>query len=404
MEPPPERKHVLIFEPHVEGHHMFMLRFLTEDFLGAGLSVTLALDTRPEPSKRIESQMSDLLPRVRVIPAVPDSPGQIKTCPPARVAACLKQSGADLVFMAQFNDLASAMLRRAAFGMMPDASMRARLGGIYFRPQFLSSRSLSPNVILKKIGFGRLVKGGWLNPLLMLDPQPCAAAQKKYPGAPIYLLADPYPEDFFADRAASRARFHLPEDRFVFLFYGGAYRRKGLHLAAAAMENMTGANHAFLLCAGLQSRDEKLARALAKLEAAGRAKIINRYVTDDEEKQLFAACDAVLLPYLRHPVASGVLSRAAGAGKPVVASDEYLLGHVLRQYGMGLLFPSGNVAELQKAMIRAASAGREQLSEWEAGARSYAQTCSRDVYRTVLVTAVKNALQAQNGDRKFQPA
>ena len=84
---------------------------------------------------------------------------------------------------------------------------------------------------------------------------------------------------------------------------------------------------------------------------------MNRYVSAEEEQQLFAACDAVLLPYIRHQGASGVLSRAAGAGKPVIASDEYLIGHLVRQYGMGLLFESGNVLEFQNAIVQAASPG-----------------------------------------------
>ena len=34
-------------EPSVDGHHVGWLRFITEDLLGAGFSLTLAVDTRP---------------------------------------------------------------------------------------------------------------------------------------------------------------------------------------------------------------------------------------------------------------------------------------------------------------------------------------------------------------------
>ncbi|MGA2685004.1 MAG: glycosyltransferase [Verrucomicrobiota bacterium] len=395
MGPLQNNRDVLIFEPNVDGHHVGWLRFLTEDLLGAGLPLTLALDTRPEAMKRIQDQMADLLPRVKVISAIPVAGARTKVTSPALVATCLKESGATLAFLAQFNDIASTMFRRAALGLMPDVNLRRRLGGIYFRPLFLNGSILSPNRTLKQIGFGRLVAGGWLNPLLMIDPLLCHIAREKHPDAPIYLLADPYPDNFSADRSTSRRQFNLPDDKFVFLFYGGGYKRKGLHLAAAAMRSLTSPNKAFLLCAGLQPNNERLAHELAALRAEGRAEIVNRYVTAEEEKQLFAACDAVLLPYIRHPVGSGVLSRAAGAGKPVVASDEPLFGHVVRQYGMGLLFPSGNVPELKNAIVRAASAGTEELSRWRAGAQAYAKTCSRDVFRSVLITAVRSALAAQ---------
>ena len=382
---------ILIYEPGVDGHHVSWLRFITEDLMGAGLSLTLALDTRPDAMKRIVGQMADLLPRVKVISAIPAAGNQTTV----GVAACLKESGASLAFLTNFNDIASSVFRRAALGVMPDEGLRGRLGGVYFRPLFLNASALSPNQALKKIGFRRLVKGGWLNPVLMIDPLLCGVARKRFPGAPIHLLADPYPENFHADRATTRRQFNLPDDKFVFLFYGGGYKRKGLHLVAEAMRKMSAPGQAFLLCAGLQPKNKPLARNLESLRSQGRAEIVNRYVSAEEEKQLFAACDMVLLPYLRHLDGSGVLSRAAGAGRPVLASDEYLIGYVVRHYGMGLLFPSGDVPALKNAITRAASASGEELAKWRAGAQAYAKNCSRGAFRSALVAAVESALAAQ---------
>jgi glycosyltransferase involved in cell wall biosynthesis len=386
---------VLIYEPSVDGHHVPNLRFITEDLLGAEFSLTLALDTRPAAMKRIEGQMADLLSQVKIIPAISEKFDKTRIAPPAHVADCLEKSGAALAFLAHFNDLASAVLRRAAFGLMPDARLRGRLGGIYLRPQFLAASPLLPNQTLKKIGFHRLIQNGWLNPLLLFDSQLGDLARKKYPATPVYPLADPYPENFSADRMASRKQFNLPDDKFVLLFYGGGYKRKGLHLVAEAMLTMSSPNRAFLLCAGLQPKDEQLASNLEKLRAQGRAEIVNRYVSAEEEKQLFAACDVVLLPYIGHQGTSGILSRAAGAGKPVIASDENLIGHTVRQHEMGLLFESGNVPELQRAILQAAAATPVALSKWQTGAQACAKTCSRGAFRSALVAAVETALAAQ---------
>lgn len=385
-------EHVLVYEPSVDGHHVGWLRFITEDLLAAGFSLTLALDTRPAAMERVTGQLADLLSRVKVISAISPAGDRTRVVSATRVMACLKESGAAVAFLANFNDLASSALRRAALGWMPPVTLRGRLGGIYFRPWFLKASALSPNTALKKIGFRRLVQNNWLNPLLMIDPLLCGIAQKTFPGASIYLLADPYPDHFSADRAVSRRQFNLPEDRFVFLFYGGGYKRKGLHLVAEAMLKMTAPNRAFLLCAGLQPENEPLAHDLEALCSGGRAEIVNRYVSAEEEKQLFAACDMVLLPYIRHLDGSGVLSRAAGASKPALASDEYLIGHVVQQYDMGLLFKSGSAPELRNAMLRAASASSAELARWRAGAQAYAKNCSRDAFRSTLVTAVETAL------------
>ena len=397
-------RHILIYEPSVEGHHVGWLRYITEDLLHAGFQLTLALDTRPAAMKRIAGQMAELLPRVKIIPAIAEKAAAAKTGSAAHVADCLEKSGAARVFLAHFNDLASPLLRRAAFGMMPEASLRGRLGGIYLRPQFLTASALSPNQAIKKLGFRRLLQNGWLNPLLFLDSGLFDVAREKYPAAPIFFLADPYPENIFADRAAARKQFNLPDDKFVLLFYGGGYKRKGLHLAVTAMRKLVAPGKAFLLCAGLQPKNETLARDLETLRAQGRAEIVNRYVSTEEEKQLFAACDAVLLPYLNHQGTSSVLACAAGAGKPVIASDEHFIGRTVRQYEMGLRFASGNVAQLQMAIQEIVAADRAKLAQWQAGAAAFGKTCSRSAFRFALVAALENATQLAYNKRAVMPA
>ena len=39
--------HILVYEPRVEGHHLGYLKAITEDLLGAGFRLTLAVDRRP---------------------------------------------------------------------------------------------------------------------------------------------------------------------------------------------------------------------------------------------------------------------------------------------------------------------------------------------------------------------
>ena len=383
-------RHVLIYEPSVDGHHVGWLRFFTEDLLAAGFTLTLAVNTRPASRQRIEDQMADLLPRVNVIPALSPQIGRKPSV--EQVAYCLQTSGAALAFLAHFNDIASALLRRAALGWLPPASLRGRLGGVYLRPPLPGLPGRSPNELLKKLGFHRLLRQGWLNPLLLLEPDLQQLALQKYPAAPVHLLPDPCPVDFHTDRAAARRYFSLPDDQFVFLFYGGGYARKGLHLVAEALLKTPPSVPFRLLCAGLQPRNETLACQLAELQTRGRAIIVNRYVSAQEEKQLFAASDAVLLPYLNHAGTSSVLARAAGAGKPVVASDENYIGRIVRQYAMGPLFPTGDVSALQQALVRVATAPPAEFARWQSGARAFGETCSREVFRTSLVNALNAAL------------
>jgi glycosyltransferase involved in cell wall biosynthesis len=381
------RPHVLLYDPRVEGHHLSYLHFIAEDLLQAGFPLTLVVDRRPANFARIEEQLGALLSRVRILGACDESGRLAGGSPVENVALCVAQAGAEIAFVSSFDEIASGVLRRAAFGWLPPAALHPRLSGIYVRPRFLATRGLSVNRWLKWFGLARLLNGGWFRQLLLLDPFLQAQVKARKPGAPIFFLPDPFPDDFVTDGAEARKRFGVPADRTVFLFYGGAYRRKGLHLAVEAMLALPAQSLAFLLFAGHQPPEARTRRDLEKLCREGRARVIDRYVSAEEEKLLFAAADFVLLPYLGHFGSSGVLSRAAGAGKPVVASDEELVGRLVRECGLGLLFPSGNALALSGALAQATVASPQALAGWRDALDGFAAQHSRASFRRALLSA-----------------
>ena len=114
----------------------------------------------------------------------------------------------------------------------PPTACAGRLGGIYLRPQFLDASPFLPNQALKKIGFRRLIRNGWLNPLLLFDPLLCDVAPEKISRARRFICSPiRIPKIFTPTARRLGNRFNLPDDKFVLLFYGGGYKRKGLHLA-----------------------------------------------------------------------------------------------------------------------------------------------------------------------------
>jgi glycosyltransferase involved in cell wall biosynthesis len=376
------RPHVLIYEPRVEGHHVFYLRIVTEDLLGAGYRLTLAIDDRPEPLRRIRERMGDLMERVRVVSARPGRGGILR-----RIARCMEQSGADLVFLDNFDEIGSSLMRQGALGLPPPASLRGRIGGIYHRPRFLADFGWSPNQWIKMIGFERLLRDGWFSHLFLLDPYLHRDVKARWPDAPIYSICDPFPDDFAADRGEARRAFGLPDNKRVFLFYGTSYRRKGLALVVRTLLAADEKLPAFLLCAGQQTHEQEVTRGLETLVRQGRAKVINRYVSAEEEKQLFAASDVVLLPYINHFGISGILVRAIGAGVPVIASDEQLIGRLVREHGLGPLFASGDTDALRGAIERMAEASAAEIARWRDAAAVVRPTYSRAAFRDKLVGA-----------------
>jgi len=384
-------RHVLIYEPRVEGHHLVWLKFVVEDLLSDGWRLTLALDNRPESDERIRKHLGSLLEGVSLQPIWESSGRRVGAEGVSCVAECLSRAGTERVFLNNFDEIASSLLRRAALGRMPPAMLHGRLGGIYLRPRFLAGCGISPNKWLKALGFARLMRGGWLTHLLFLDPWIEANCRARYPQTPVFSLPDPCPENFVSDGQNARNHFGIPADRKTLLFYGGAYRRKGLHLVVKALLDLPRETPMFLLCAGQQAGEPRVQRGLQTLISEGRARVLSHYVYEEEEKLLFAASDIVLLPYIKHFGNSAVLSRAAGAGKMVIASDEELVGRLVKKHRLGLLFPSGDAAALRQSIRRAINAPPQELAQWRAAAFCYARQSSRAEFRRVLLQAFAQA-------------
>jgi hypothetical protein len=77
--------------------------------------------------------------------------------------------------------------------------------------------------------------------------------------------------------------------------------------------------------------------------------------------------------------------RAIGAGLPVIASDERLMGRLVRDLGLGLLFSSGDASALRESILAMAKAGDDQMTRWRAAARATAPKWSRSAFRQALL-------------------
>ncbi len=381
-------QHLLLYEPRTEGHHLGWLRFIAEDLLSADFHLSIAADLRPGSRARVEQNLAGLLGEVKLISAY-DGTGRRHLDGKARsVAHCLQASGAENVFLCALDEIASHCWRGATFGRRPPVALRGHIGGIYHRPRFLAASKWSPARGLKMPGFRRLLREGWWRQMLFVDEFLAADLQKDYPLSPVFFLPDACPSGYDGDVVAAQKQLGILPDRNVFLFYGTGARRKGLHLAVAAMLQLPPASPAFLLCAGHQNPAGQTAAGLAQLVRQNRACVLDRYVTVEEEKLCFAASDAVLLPYLNHFGTSGVLSRAMSAGKPVITSDEQLLGRLTRERQLGLVFPSGNLSALREQMLQVTGFSEADRARFAAAARRYAETYSRAAFRAALLRSL----------------
>jgi glycosyltransferase involved in cell wall biosynthesis len=397
------RPHVLVYEPRTEGHHLYYLRFIVEDLVAAGHRLTVAVDMEGAKLALVRDALGELIDRVALADARDPSGRNTSSAKARRIAALLAETNAAFAFLPNLDEIASDLLRRAAIGLMPPPVLRGRLAGIYHRPRVLDERDRSLKNQFKRIGFERLLRSGWFAHILLVDPYLAAHAAARYPQLPASFLPDSYPDWLPCDRLEARGAMSLPPAPRMMLFYGTGHARKGLDLVVSAMRRLPATPPIMLCCAGRQHRDPILARRLDELVQQGRARVIDRYITTEEERLLFAACDLVLLPYRGHFGISGVMVRAIGAGAPVIVSDEGLLGRLARDHALGLWFPSGDVEALAVAIARAARATDEELSRWRASVQACAPGYSRANARSALLAAIES-IESRSGLRALRSA
>ena len=378
-------QHMMIFEPRLEGHHMSWLRYISEDFLSVGFEVSWAVDYGPEGKKKLQDQLASLLSHVRPM-SLFDGTGTFRGNNKVNaMAQCFQESGADHVFLNSFDEIASNTLRLAAFGIRPPEILRGRIGGVYLRPRFLAHAMRPPGNMIKALGFRNLCRGGWFKCIYLTDKTLLQSTRSLEGKSHLYFLPDPWSGDFSHQKNNARKALGISQDAFVFLNYGIGDRRKGLHLVLQALLDVPRESHIVLLCAGHGPQQRDVKKGLSLLQQQNKAHVLDRYVSDDEEALCFCSADVVLLPYIKHFGSSGVLSRAAAAGKMVIASDEGLIARLVQTHNLGWVVHTNNVASLRKAMLRAVSLSDTDLASFRSSALQYAKTCSRDAFRKALL-------------------
>lgn len=382
--------HILIFEPRLEGHHISWLRYVSEDFLSARFKVSWAVDYRTRGREIIQKHLRPWMPFVTPLSLFDESGALRGGSKINALAECCTDSGADSVFVNCFDEIASNTLRLAALGTNPPIILKGRIGGVYLRPRFLANALYPPGNLIKAFGFRRLCQQGWFRYIFLTDRSLLSSVTSPYQKPILYGLPDPWSGDFSQDKKHARQALGISPEAFVFLHYGVGDRRKGLHLAIHAMSNLPSESRLLLLCAGHITHQGNIKRDLQRLMRRKRAHLLDRYVSDAEEALCFCAADVVLLPYIKHFGSSGVLSRAAAAGKMVIASDEGLVAHLVRTHRLGWLFRSGRAEVLKEAMIKASSLSEDDRTNFSRSALQYAETCSRQAFRNALLVPFRS--------------
>ncbi len=193
------------------------------------------------------------------------------------------------------------------------------------------------------------------------------------PGPPVEL-------DETASRAEAREHLGLPQDSPIVLFFGGLQKDKGIDLLLRSVPLLD--DDLVTVLAGepvdISSSDVERTRG----SMTNPERLVERFgrVSDGEVSKYMAAADVVVLPYRRsHVGTSGVLQRAAAAGRPVVATDVGQIGPLVRDNGLGLVIEPGSSQALADGLRRLLTKSDSWRRQVEASTMEYA---SRNDWRS----------------------
>lgn len=133
------------------------------------------------------------------------------------------------------------------------------------------------------------------------------------------------------------------------LFFGLIRPYKGLDVLVEALSGMTDTDWHLTVAGEPWQPLDALKEQVRSSGNEERVEWIERYVPGAEAAALFERADAVVLPY-RHATGCGVLARAIGQGKPVVASDLPGLSEQVLEGETGWLVPPGDPEALARTL------------------------------------------------------
>ena len=223
------------------------------------------------------------------------------------------------------------------------------ISGIYFRP-FLRPEHLIrlrtglgdfARYMRKRIVLAAALRNPHFKCLFSLDPY----FAEEYSSSTARVLSLPdgvEPQLPSASPSETRRKWGVESGRRLALFFGSLAKRKGILQTLDAVRLLSSENQTKLclaLVGTVAPADQKaLMERLEILKKSSRVQILKalRFVSDTEMINLFSASDLILLPYQQHAGSSGILVRAAQAGKPVLGSNYGLIGRHIRDFGLGI--------------------------------------------------------------------
>lgn len=370
--------HLLVFELSVGGHYpeyiSHIINYWCDRSLAGRLSIVVVPEFLLRHSDVVEIVSSKGENRVEFVPLTARERAHLKPYGSsidrnirawqefALIGKYAKTLKADRIFLPYID---TRMLPLALGKSLPCA-----FSGIYFRPSFHYPSFSSFNNRLswqeklkhlkEKVILYRVLRIKKLKTLYSLDPFAVESIDRlaKLPKAKA--IADPVKvhQNTSVDLVALKSQLGIEASRQVHLLFGDLNQRKGIEQVLTAIASLPTklTSKVCLLLVGSMPEDNYAKFQEQKQQLVGSQPIqiihYNQYIPEADIQNYFLIADAILALYQRHIGMSGILNRAAVAGKPVLSSDYGLMGEITRRYQLGLAVDSEDPEAIAKGLTK----------------------------------------------------
>ena len=274
---------------------------------------------------------------------------------------------------------------------------RRNIAGVMFRPTFhyrargmLQLRLRSHLLFATKyvVAF-LLAKRPGITRVFLLDPLAEDYAHSKWASYKFTLVPDPVGPAPGAVRPYGASE--PVRDRPLNLLIAGALApRKGIHWAADALlkcsENSRCNVRLFLVGKPEAGFSDYVANNIERLKASG--VLVSgelRFVSDSELDDYISRAHLVLTPYVGFTGSSGIIIRAAHFGKPVLSSNDGLLGYLVEKHNLGEAIDVTDIEIFSRWLESFISSGRVTGFD-PSSARAFADSCDPERYARALLS------------------
>ena len=363
-------KRVVVFDLELGGHHASYIQYLIEYWCENELDGQLLVVVAPEFTQ-MHARVVALTSRckrenVQFVPVDDDAFTKTRQKSWLRTVSgewkllvkCCRQLEATHCLVMHYD--------RYQLPLALDRAFPCPISGIYFRPTFHYSRFSNHEFSLSdglrawrhKLLLRRNLGGASLRYLFCLDPYVIGHIEGLRTANSAVYLPDPvktYEDDECLGRAL-RDSLALSRNRKVFLLFGSLARRKGIFqlLDALFLLPRTAVESLCLMLVGQirVAETDALEARIAEARESLPLSIFRQheFLPERSIQSYFHAADVVLAPYQRHTGMSGIMVRAAAAGKPILAPTYGLVGELVCRRALGLTVDTTKPTEIARGL------------------------------------------------------